>query len=379
MQCSRRFGLQALVAIVALSSLPASAQQSTQLVLPASEANRDANRWMDSHFRSHGPRRIQILIDESQLRAFAGKQIHELAFRKDVKKVLDYATLRGGETLPMRITASWSDANFARPSMTFAQNRGLRVSKVFDGDLALPKVSGQPDARIVASFAASEAPTIRFAPAIRHESGKTLVLEFESRLSTSSYAWSWPIDSLSAVQRGTMRVIGSACWDAKTRPATARVVTGHLRPGMHVRFNSDAPPEPVAAFMLFGLSDKTAFGSVPLPIRLAGTACDLFVSPDFIVPTTFFAGGSKANEGWTATVLPTPSDSFMFGATLYLQYVFLHHENSRLAIKTSNGVAATFTTQVPKTGISLVVSADVAAQAGRVFLDFAPVMRLLAK
>lgn len=363
---------------IAAACIGDAAAAQVQVVVPPVATATDGNRFMNSHFRSNSTRRIQVLVDESLLRGLAGKQLRQLAFRKDVRFLNEYGKLSGSETASMRIYASWSTAPVEEPSIDFAQNRGTSRQLVFDGAVTLPKVADS-ESRSVTTFAPSEAPTIPLLPGFWHQPNRTLVLEFETRSNNATYRWSWPVDAATQFEPGTTTPIGKPCWDAPTKPDAMRIVKGSLRPGMHIRITSDAPPNPSAAFLMIGLSDKTAFGVVPLPLRIAEPQCDVVVSPDILMPSTFFAGAGTSDSGWTASVFATPAVSHLFGATIYMQYLFLHIDGNKPAIKTGNGVAATFTKNKPSLGVSMVVSMDPSAATGRVFLDFSPVMQLTGK
>lgn len=118
---------------------------------------------------------------------------------------------------------------------------------------------------------------------------------------------------------------------------------------------------------------------LPLPIRIAEPACDLFISPDGLIPADFYRGASNRDDGWAATAVATPALASLYGSTIYFQYLFLHMEGNAAALKTSDAVEATFTTQPPGFGVSMVVGADPVGKEGRVFLDHTPVLRLLAR
>ena len=354
------------------------AAQDVSVVVPSSAASADGNRWMNSHFRANSTRRIQILIDARHVAGLAGKQLRELAFRKDLLFLSEYGRLRGGEGAAMRVYASFSDASVAQPSVDFAKNRGAQHRLVFDGVVSLPKVAADEDRRVT-SFDAAEAPTLALLPGFWHEAQRTLVLEFETRVNAANARWTWPVDAVTQFEPGSTAVIGKPCWDTPAKPDATRVVKGSLRPGMHMRVTSDAPPSPVAAFLMIGLSDKFAFGTLPLPLRVAEPGCDVVVSPDLFLTSTFFSGASTTDSGWTANVFGLPSAQNLYGATLYMQYLFLHMEGGQPAVKTANGLAATLTKNAPSLGASMVVTMDSAAATGRVFLDFAPVLRITAR
>ncbi|HMQ21415.1 MAG TPA: hypothetical protein PKE00_02940, partial [Planctomycetota bacterium] len=164
------------VTVWASSAAPGLAQAQA-VVVPQSAAGVDGNRWMNSHFREQDPRRIQILIAARHLVGLQGKRLSQLAFRKDVKTAERYSVLRGGESTAMRVLASFSDADPAKPAASFAANHGPTLVEVFRGAVTLPRVGVEED-RAVATFDPSEAPTLSFNQALPHENAKTLVLEF---------------------------------------------------------------------------------------------------------------------------------------------------------------------------------------------------------
>ena len=365
-------------AFVTLLSMPSTAQTRVHAIVPASVANSDANARMLTHFAEKRARRVQILIGAEHLKGLKGKSIYKLAFRKDIENSESYDWLRGGEKTNMRVLASWSDAKPRAPGMDFRGNFGPQVTEVFRGDVLLPKVSTH-DGRKSASFNSREAPTLIFKTPILHVPGKTLVLDFITFAGKGSgHYWVWPLDAESRVQRGTSRTIGKACWPSKHK-AVANVMLASLRPGMHIKTQSMTPPSPLVAFLLFGFSDKTALGALPLPFKIAEPSCMLSVSPDVIVRSNFFYGFNAQSEGSTDQTIPTPQIPGLYGATLYFQYLFLHKQGSAIKLATSNGVAATFTKTPPSLGISVVANLDPTARKGRVFLDFGPVMRFSAK
>lgn len=348
--------------------------QAQAVVVPQSAASVDGNRWMNSHFREQDPRRIQILIAARHLVGLQGKRLSQLAFRKDVKTAERYSVLRGGESTAMRVLASFSDADPAKPALSFAANHGPTVVEVFRGAVTMPRVSVEED-RAVATFDPSEAPTLSFNQALPHENAKTLVLEFLISGGKDGHAWSWPVDAVTAFQPGTVEPYGSTCWPAQAQDAI-RVVRGSLRPGMHLKTESVAPPESVVAFHVFGVSDKLAYGSVPLPLRIGAPNCDLLVSPDVMVPTIFFRGPDGRHDGWSATEVALPSNPGLYGATLYFQYLYLQAQGNSFGLRSTNAVKATLTKLPPSLGVSLVASMDLLASQGRVFLDFTPVLQI---
>ncbi|HMQ23255.1 MAG TPA: hypothetical protein PKE00_12245, partial [Planctomycetota bacterium] len=127
-----------------------------------------------------------------------------------------------------------------------------------------------------------------------------------------------------------------------------------------------------------GWSDRFAFGTVPLPLTLWAPNCQLTISPDVLVPAVHFRRVSVEDEGQTSQVVPTPQLTSLYGSTIFLQYLFLV-QNGSPTLATGNGVAATFTTQTPSLGVSLVATTNTTSSSGRVFLDFSPVMQLEAK
>ncbi|MCB9920515.1 MAG: hypothetical protein H6832_19085 [Planctomycetes bacterium] len=345
--------------------------------MPQVAASVDGNRWIATHFREAYGRRVQLVIAPSHLSQLTGKRIHELAFRKDVKYLRPYRKVRGGEQTRVRIVASWSDADPAKPSLTYSNNHGPSPVVVFDGLVTLPKVS-DTDTRPVATFDPREAPTIPFQTLLPHVAGKSLVLDFTTYGGNAGYKWDWPVDAQTNYLPGTTTKIGATCWPSKWSD-NVNIVKGSLRPGMHIKTDCAAPPNPAGAFLIFGLSDKFAFGSIPLPLRLAQPNCDLYVSPDVISATLFYQGPDGVHGGWTGAVVPTPYQSSLHGATLYFQYLFLHTAGSQLELKTSHAVAATLAPSPASLGVSLVASLDPTAANGRIFLDFTPVMQLSAK
>ncbi|HMQ21514.1 MAG TPA: hypothetical protein PKE00_03440 [Planctomycetota bacterium] len=363
-----------LAAIVAAADCRS---QSTAVVVPASASAVDGNRWMNSHFRERDARRIQLIIGAQHVASLSGKRLSELAFRKDTKYVNNYKRLRGGEQTSMRILASWSDADPAKPALRFASNHGSTVVEVFRGVVALPKVSPIED-RSVASFDPREAPTIPFSTALPHVASKSLVLEFLIDGGAKGYSWNWPVDAVTSFQPGKVTPFGKTCWDAQRQEAIT-IVRGSLRPGMHIKTECVTPPNPLLSFQVFGLSNKLAYGALPLPLRIAEPACDLLVSPDVMVTTKFFAGPDGRHDGWTGAEVATPTLTSLYGATLFFQYIFLQQQGTQLGLRTSNGVEATFTTKPPSLDLSLVATMDMLAENGRVFLDFAPVLQISAR
>ena len=350
--------------------------QNVSIVVPRVAEAVDGNRWMTTHFREAQPRRIQIVIGAEHLVGLAGKRIHKLAFRKDVKHLRPYARIRGGESTRIRIVASWSDADPRFPSLTYSNNHAS-PQILFDGSVILPKVSGN-ETRKVASFDPSEAPTIALQTHIAHVPGKSLVLDFTTYGGNEGYTWDWPVDAHTKFEPGVAKTIGSSCFTSKWSN-NINIVKGSMRPGMHLKTDCLAPPNPVAAFMVFGLSDRLAFGVLPLPLRIAEPGCDLFVSPDVMAPAIFYQGPNGVAGGWAASEVALPYMQSLHGAKLYFQYVFLHSEQQTLALKTTHGVEATLAANPPSLGISLVASMDTSAATGRVFLDFSPVMQFEAR
>lgn len=366
--------LTALVAACLCASL---SSQSAHVVVPAAAAHVDGNRWMASHFREGQPRRVQVILAAQHVAGLAGKRIHELAFRKDVSYLGPYRSVRGGESTRIRLVASWSDADPAKPSLTYANNLGGSSTVVYDGPVVLPKVSLDED-RVVATFDPNEAPTIAWQTLFQHVPNKSLVLDFTTYGGNAGYKWTWPVDAQTNFQPGQTNKIGTTCWQTRWSE-NINIVRGSLRPGMHIKTDCAAPPNPAGAFLIFGWSDKFAFGSIPLPLRLAEPNCDLLVSPDVMSSTVFYQGPDGVHGGWTGAQVATPYMSGLHGATLYFQYLFLHTVGSRLELKTSHAVSATLAASPASLGASLVASMDPTAADGRVFLDFTPVMRLAAR
>lgn len=352
--------------------------QSASIVVPASAAAADARARTTTFFAEGRERRIQLLIGAEHLRGLAGKRLTQLAFRKDIKYSAVFDVLRGSVATTLTIRASFSAVDPANPSLVFAENHGTLRRTVFRGVVTLPKVAAV-DTRLVSTFRAVEAPVVTFQAPLVHEPNKTLVLDFvTSKGQLAGYEWVWPIDAVSLPKRGSTRFIETACWPSRSKPA-AHVKLATLRPGMHIKVESVAPPSPVAAFLLVGHSDKLAFGSLPLPITIASPDCKLAVSPDLLFPTTFFSGATPAVEGATGTVVGTPQLRALYGASVYFQYLFLSAEQSGVRLRTSNAIEATFTKEVPTLGMSLVATMEPTAATGRIFLDFGPVMQLTGK
>ncbi|MCA8970941.1 MAG: hypothetical protein KDC95_14190 [Planctomycetes bacterium] len=347
------------------------AQSST--VIPPSCATRDGNRHMTVYFAENRVRRVQVLIDARHLSGLSGSRLVRMSFRKDIKGADMYGRIRGNETTPMVVNASFTDAKADMPSAIFRDNHGSKVVEIFRGGLALPRVS-PTDGRAVATFASTEAPTFVFKQPLDIVAGKTLCLDFESFPASAGHEWEWPIDAETHRVAGTSRVIGSACWNSKSTPVTT-VMESSLRPGMHLKSTSRTPPNTAAAFLMYGLSDQFAFGTVPLPLTIAAPACQLVVSPDVFVPAIFFHRLRASDEGHTSQIVPTPQIAAMYGSTLYLQYLFLV-SGATPSLATGNGIAAKFTSDTPTLGVSLVATTNTTGSSGRVFLDFAPVIEL---
>lgn len=272
-------------------------------VVPGYATKVDGNRGILSLFQEKTGRRLQVIIGAEHLTALRGKRIYEIAFRKDLRDPRFYDYQRDVTRTTMRVLASFSDANPAAPSLTFAQNHSSPV-KVFDGPVVAPRVSTK-DTRSVASFAPSEAPTIRFDQALPHVPGKSLTLTFVCSGGNEGYMWVWPVDAEINELPGTVTKIGASCWSAQERDS-AQIIEGSLRPGMHIKTDSTTPPNPIAAFVVLGTSDKFAFGSLPLPLRIAEPNCDLFVSPDLLIPGLFHRGGTDRDDGKSGAILATP-------------------------------------------------------------------------
>lgn len=349
------------------------------VVVPTGFATVEGNKWMTTHFAERRARRVQVLIGAEHLRGLAGKRLSKLAFRKDITDTQDYLSLRGTESTHVRVFASWSDASPAAPATDFAGNHGPVVKEVHAATIQLPLVTGgSKETRNVATFGAHEAPTLVFKTTLMHQPNKTLVLEFLTVGAALGHVWEWPIDSVSSPKRGRQRAIGTSCWPSKKEPS-AKVMLASLRPGMHIKTTSWAPREPVAAFLMIGMSDKLAWGSVTLPITIAPPSCKLFVSPDILVPALFHAGASALIGGDTAHAIATPPDPRLAGSQLYLQYLFLVMENSKAKIQTSNGIEASFATAAATLGMSVVATGDTTSKSGRVFLDVGPVMQITGR
>ncbi|HMQ22760.1 MAG TPA: hypothetical protein PKE00_09745, partial [Planctomycetota bacterium] len=201
--------------------------------MPASCATREGNRRMTVHFAEQRTRRIQILVDASQLAGLRGSRLVRLSFRKEVVAADMYERLRGGEVTPMVVNASFTDTKAASPSPVFRDNHGSNVVEVFRGTVTLPKVTSDED-RAVASFDAIEAPTLHFTQPLPIVAGKNLCLDFETYPASAGHAWEWPIDAEVHRVAGTARAIGQACWPADETPATS-VMESSLRPGMHLK------------------------------------------------------------------------------------------------------------------------------------------------
>lgn len=373
-----RFVPGAAVVIAALLNLPLRLSgQATSIVVPASASKVDGNRWMNSHFRERYPRRIQVLLGAKHFEGIVGKRITELALRKDVKLLTHYKNLRGAEATRMRVVASFSSADPARPSLYFAENHATQATEVYVGDVILPKVASK-DSRVVATFDASEAPRLRFQTPLLVEAGKTLVIDFFASGGKANYEWSWPVDAVTVFHPGSIEPLGRPSWPT-TWGDTVKVVRGSLRPGMHIKVDSAAPPSPFAGFVVYGFSDKLALGTLPLPLLLAAPKSFLYVSPDVIGTAVFYQGQDAGDEGWAGATVATPQDQALYGASLYFQFIFMHQTRSGLGLAAGGAAKLTFTKEVPSLEASLVAARDTTTPRGRVFLDFTPVLEFVAK
>lgn len=368
-----RFGILVVSSCAVLVATDSRVAAQRVAVVPPSAAKLDGNRWLGTPFREPGSRRLQVLIASRHLVGLAERRIHEVAFRKDLQLLQSYGDLRGDERVRVRLSASWSDADPATPSPSFAQNVGTAV-ELFDGVVVLPRVPVH-DARLVASWQPREAPTIRFTRPLAHEPGKTLVLDFASDGGRTGRSWTWPVDAVERRADAQTRNIGDACWKSPSAPVVT-VARGTLRPGMQIAVEAVTPPNPVGSFLLFGSSDRTAFGSIRLPMPIVGTGCQLLVSPDAVVPSLFFRGVDVTDEGISKTEIATPYLRSLHGGTVFFQYLLLHRSGRVLALKTTHAVAARFATSMASLGVSCVAARDRDATRGRVYLDFAPVLRL---
>jgi hypothetical protein len=70
---------------------------------------------------------------------------------------------------------------------------------------------------------------------------------------------------------------------------------------------------------LLGASD-TAYGTLPLPLRLPGTNCDLLVAVDLVVPQTADANGTLPKYA-PSTLLPVPPEPAFQNAILHAQHL----------------------------------------------------------
>ena len=215
-------------ALLASSAAAIAQTTNSQLVLPAAARGVEAaSQDADLVGEFHG--RTQLVIDRTQLGAFAKTAIRRIAFRRDVtfNETLPNGFIGGW--LELQITASWTQADARAPSSVFGQNRGSKPQLVYKGAYEVPSSPKLASTVKVASFDPKVSANIVLQSPIQVANSGNLCLEIVTRPAQGKKApQSWLVDAHHERLTSSVTHFGDSCWRNVAGPDDASIAAEHL-------------------------------------------------------------------------------------------------------------------------------------------------------